>query len=293
LAIVPVVVILWAAIASQSGTAWAGPAIPPLPHLAWILALAVALGSVSLYDDIVGLGPGVRLLAHVAAVAMAIRFAPAAGPYFQGLLPPWLDLVAAGFLWVWFINLFNFMDGIDGIAGAETAAIGLGVAAIAALAGMGAGFATLGIAIAAAGLGFLAWNWDPARVFLGDVGSIPLGFLLGWLLLEMASWGLWTAAIILPGYYLVDSTLTLFRRAARGQRIWEAHRDHFYQLAVRHGWRHGRVVIMITLANLVLIGFAVSSLDLTPWPPLVAAGVVVAALLTGLGRWSVAGGSRE
>jgi UDP-N-acetylmuramyl pentapeptide phosphotransferase/UDP-N-acetylglucosamine-1-phosphate transferase len=293
LAIIPIVMLVWAGIATQSGTAWAGPATPPLPHLAWVLAAAAGLSAISLYDDVSGLGAGIRLLAHITAVTVAISMAPAAAPYFQGLLPPWLDLLVAGIVWVWFINLFNFMDGIDGIAGAETAAIGLGIAAVAGLAGMGAGFATLGVALAAAGLGFLVWNWDPARVFLGDVGSIPLGFLAGWLLLEMASWGLWAPALIIPGYYLADSTITLFRRGARGQRLWEAHRDHFYQLAVRHGWRHSRVVIVISLANLVLIGFAVSSLDLPPWPPLIASAVVIVALLAGLGHWSAAGGGRE
>ena len=119
----------------------------------------------------------------------------------------------------------------------------------------------LGLVIAAASLGFLWWNWHPAKVFLGDVGSVPLGFLLGWLLLEVLASPLWPVAIILPLYYLADATLTLIRRALRRERIWQAHREHFYQQATGRGLSHARVSLIIAGLNIVLIGLAFASLS--------------------------------
>ena len=132
-----------------------------------------------------------------------------------------------------------------------------------------------------------ASNWAPARLFLGDVGSIPLGFLTGWLLLGMAGEGRWAPALILPLYYLVDATITLLRRAARFERIWHAHREHFYQRAVQSGLGHGAVVLRILGANLVLIALAVLGLD-WPWVAAVLAFVVVGLLLWELGRRNTA-----
>ena len=152
-----------------------------------------------------------------------------------------MALVGIGLGWVWFINLFNFMDGIDGISGVECLGIGLGVAVIAALDGVPSGHGSLGICLAAAAAGFLIWNWHPAKVFMGDVGSVPLGFLIGWLLLDMAAAGAWAPAVILPAYYLADATITLLRRLLRGAAPWQAHRDHFYQQATQAGRSHARV----------------------------------------------------
>ena len=145
---------------------------------------------------------------------------------FQGWLPAALDMAAAALLWVWFVNLYNFMDGIDGIAGSETAAIGIGLALFA-IAGIGndPALAAPAAVIAAAAIGFLVWNWAPARIFLGDVGSVPLGYLLGFLLLAAASRGHWKLALILPLYFLADATITLLRRlAARRARLAAASR---------------------------------------------------------------------
>ena len=105
----------------------------------------------------------------------------------------------------------------------------------------------------------MAWNWHPAKVFLGDVGSVPLGFLLGWLLLELAARGFWTAALILPLYYLADATWTLIARASRGEKIWRAHREHFYQVAVGNGKSHAEVSLALMACNLGLIVLAAGS----------------------------------
>ncbi len=133
---------------------------------------------------------------------------------------PGLDVAAAALLWLWFVNLFNFMDGIDGLAGSEAAAIGTGLVVFAGVgSGLDPGLAALSGTAAAAALGFLVWNWAPARIFLGDVGSVPCGYLLGFLLLDVAARGHWKIALILPLYFLADATLTLLRRLARGELV--------------------------------------------------------------------------
>ena len=258
-----------------------------------IVTAAIALAILSWFDDLRGLSPLWRLLAQIVAVAFVLSLtwdtpAPENG-YFGGLLPGAWDTVAAGLVWVWFINLFNFMDGIDGIAGVEAAAIGIGVALVAATAGLAPLFGPFGIAIAASALGFLWWNWHPARIFLGDVGSVPLGFLLGWLLLELAATGQWAAAIILPLYYLGDATITLVRRGMRGDKVWQAHREHFYQQAVARGLSHAEVARYIVMADLALIASAVAAARGWVSAALISAVVVVSWLLYFLGAGSTAG----
>ena len=217
--------------------------------LLWLLPItALALAVLSWIDDLRGLPPAVRLLAQIAAVATVLALRPQPDLFFQGLLPHSLDTLAAGLLWVWFINLFNFMDGIDGITGVEALVIGLGVALI--------GGGVYGVIIAGAALGFLKWNWHPAKIFLGDVGSVPLGFLLGWLLLDLAAAGHWAAALILPAYYLADATTTLIRRALKGEKVWQAHRQHFYQQAVQRGFSHAQVSTAVLGIGILLVGLA-------------------------------------
>ena len=272
LAVTPVLVLAWWAIAGLTGTlaeAWAP------------LLLALGLGVLSWIDDLRDLPPLPRFAAGLVASALAVAVLPG-GPVFQGWLPGWLDALAATLLLTWFVNLFNFMDGLDGITGTETAAIGLGLAV---LVGSGAwpdpalglqGAAALGV-----GLGFLALNWHPARIFLGDVGSIPLGLVLGWALLGLAAQGLWAPALILPAYYLADATLTLMRRAARGEKVWRAHKEHFYQKAHQRGLTHDRVVRRIAMANAALIGLAWAG-AFWPFPAVAGAIVVVGGLLFAL-----------
>ena len=249
-----------------------------------VAALAAAgLAAVSWFDDLRGLSPGIRLLAQFAAVIAGIWALPH-GAVFQGWLPPALDRVAGALIWVWFVNLFNFMDGIDGIDGSEAAAIGIGIVLVAGVAGLDLSLAAPAAAVAAAALGFLVWNWAPARIFVGDVGSIPLGYLLGFLLLELALRGLWQAALILPLYFLADASLTLLRRLARGERVWQAHREHFYQRAVQRGLSHDAVVLRVIAADIVLIACAWATARGWGFAGLAAAVVTVLALLVELGR---------
>jgi UDP-N-acetylmuramyl pentapeptide phosphotransferase/UDP-N-acetylglucosamine-1-phosphate transferase len=161
----------------------------------------------------------------------------------------------------WTANLYNFMDGSDGLAGGMTL-IGFGAYAIAALSGGAAPLAGLCAAIAAAAAAFLAFNWHPARLFLGDVGSVPLGFLAGALGLAGWSQGLWPLwfPVLVFAPFMGDATLTLLKRALRRERVWEAHRDHYYQRLVRMGFGHRRTAgveyaAMLGCAGLALLVF--------------------------------------
>ena len=198
------------------------------------------------------------------------------------MLPPLVDLGLAVIILVWLINLFNFMDGIDGISGVEAVIIGVGILAAGLVTNRLGGTEYLGLLAAVAGLGFLSWNWPPARIFLGDVGSTPLGFLLGWLLINGAAQGLWLSALILPLYYLADSGLTLMRRLMRGENIAQAHRFHFYQKAVQNGRSHAQVSAAVLGLGLVLIGHAAIAAKFdtaVAWPALLSAMACVGLLL--------------
>jgi UDP-N-acetylmuramyl pentapeptide phosphotransferase/UDP-N-acetylglucosamine-1-phosphate transferase len=251
-----------------------------------VLAGAVLLGLVCWRDDRHGLSPGPRLVAQLVAAGGGMLTLAPAGMVFQGWLPPALDAAAAIALWVWFLNLFNFMDGIDGLAGSEAAAIGLGLAIFASVGvGRDPEAAALAAPIAAAAVGFLVWNWAPARIFLGDVGSVPLGYLFGFLLLDAAARGFWKIALILPLYFLADATITLLRRLARGERIWQAHRQHFYQRAVQRGLGHAAVTRRVIAADLVLIGCGWAAENGWAAEALALSGATVLVLLASLGGW--------
>ena len=246
---------------------------------------AVILAVVSWIDDLRGLSPGVRLLAQAVAVMIGVLALPQARNGLEAWLGPTLYDAAVGLVWIWWINLFNFMDGIDGLAASETAAIGAGLLLFA---GIGEGadpqMALLAAGLIGAAIGFLLWNWSPAQIFLGDVGSVPLGYLSGFLLLDLANRGHWKIALILPLYFIADATVTLLRRLLRGERIWEPHRQHFYQRAVRSGLGHAAVVERVIAADLLLIlcGWAAEN----GWGrvSLGAAIVVVAILMAALSR---------
>jgi UDP-N-acetylmuramyl pentapeptide phosphotransferase/UDP-N-acetylglucosamine-1-phosphate transferase len=226
-----------------------------VPPGAAAIALAAALLAIICWiDDLRGLSPVLRLLAQGAAVAIGVLVLTKAHWSLEGWTAP-LAYCAIGLFWVWWINLFNFMDGIDGIAGGEAAAIAAGLLLFVAVGGHAdPALALLAAAIFGAAIGFLVWNWSPARIFLGDVGSAPLGYLVGFLLLDTALDGHWKFALIVPLYFVADATITLLRRLLRGERVWQAHREHFYQLAVRRGFGHADVVRRVLAADVMLIG---------------------------------------
>ena len=250
-----------------------------LPVMALLLAAAAGLAAISFLDDLFDLTAAMRLLAQLLAVLLGMLVLADAGPVFQGLLPDWLDLLAAALLWLWFVNLFNFMDGIDGLAGVQTVALALGLVLVGIPAGAGAAWQPPLLMLAAAAAGFLWFNWQPARLFLGDVGSVPLGYLLGFLLLSAAAAGQWAAALILPAYYLADASITLVRRVLRGEKFWHGHREHFYQQAVRRGFSHATVSTMVAGGNALLILLAMLAAAGHELPALAGAALVTAGLL--------------
>jgi len=276
LAIYAVLVAAWATIMTKSpntpiGTGWilvcsVGLAIP-----AWIDDLGIVnsvRGHVN--GDAVVHFPDVRaihtrdffvllqLFWQVVIASIGTFFLTGPLPIFQGLLPTALDTSATVFLWVGFINLFNFTDGIDGNAGTKAVVLGVGIFALSIFGEFPSGLGELGIITAAIALGFLVWNWYPARIFMGDIGSIPLGFLLGWLLLSLAGRGQWAPALILPLIYLSDSGLTYMAKITRGEKFWRGHRDLFYQRAAHcTEATHADIVKVILLGDIVLLGLAI------------------------------------
>jgi UDP-N-acetylmuramyl pentapeptide phosphotransferase/UDP-N-acetylglucosamine-1-phosphate transferase len=276
LAVLPVILLAWLA-----ASYWQGGTVDTTVILP--LAAAAVLAVISWIDDVRPVPPALRFVAQLVAAAVVVVFAVPGGQVFQGLAPVWVEQLVIGILWVYFTNAFNFMDGIDGISGIEALGIGIGIAIVLLITGTGGGTAMQAAAIAGAGLGFLWWNWHPARIFLGDVGSVPLGFLLGWLLLKLATTGAWPAALILPMYYLADSGITLVRRIVRREKIWQAHREHFYQLAVIQGRSHAEVSRIVGYCNLGLIAFALVSL-IDPWVGIVLGAFVAFVTLLVLKR---------
>ena len=202
-----------------------------LPGFAVLLAAAGALAAVSLADDLLGLPTVPRLAAHVGAAAAVLAL--------EARIDDPLLLVVLVLALAWSANLYNFMDGSDGLAGGM-ALFGFGAYAIAAAQAGSAALAALSAAIAAASTGFLLLNFAPARLFMGDAGSVPLGFLagalgiLGW---RAGAWPLWFPMLVFAPF-ACDATLTLIKRLLRRERVWEAHREHYYQRLVRMGFGH-------------------------------------------------------
>jgi UDP-N-acetylmuramyl pentapeptide phosphotransferase/UDP-N-acetylglucosamine-1-phosphate transferase len=214
--------------------------------------------------------------------------------YFWAEILQWLIYALVIIGYVGFINLYNFMDGIDGITAIETLSICVGIIIVLTVspefpdchrityhAEM---VYFLPISLALISLAFLPHNWYPAKIFLGDVGSITIGYMIGFCLLYITVEGYWYAALTLPLYYLADGGITLLRRIMRRERFWEAHRTHFYQRAALAAGRHDVVVKKIALCNGVLILIAVMAVYLqNPWLCLLAP-VPVGLLLYNLSR---------
>jgi UDP-N-acetylmuramyl pentapeptide phosphotransferase/UDP-N-acetylglucosamine-1-phosphate transferase len=161
---------------------------------------------------------------------------------------------------LWFVNLVNFMDGIDWMTVAEAVPTTMSIFAFALFGAAPPLAGSVALALCGAILGFAPFNRPVATLFLGDVGSLPIGLLLFWLLLQLAGNGHPAAALLLPLYYVADSSITLLRRVARGERITEAHRTHFYQLAIVRGFSVMTVVQAVFAVNLALAVLAALSI---------------------------------
>lgn len=237
----------------------------------------VVLMVVSWMDDTRSMSAKARFGVQILAVVLGYQALP--DNQILPFLPEWLEYAVVGIGWLWFINLYNFMDGIDGITGQETAFIGLGVALITLGAMPGDTLSPLlGASLLGCGLGFLVWNWHPAKLFMGDIGSVPLGFVGGFLLLTLAAHGQLFAALIIPLYYIGDATYTIIKRALKGEKIWEAHRQHFYQISLPVvNKMHDKTVRRIIVCNLVLLLCAYAAVW-HGWVALIPAAATVTAL---------------
>lgn len=251
---------------------WTVPALNSL-IVGTILLGGLLLALVSWVDDLKTVGVLTRLIFQFAAVVTALYFMDNEGLLLQGLAPKWLDRICTTLLWVWFINLFNFMDGIDGIASVEAMVISCGITILSFTSPALAPDPWLSLSIFGVAIGFLRSNWPPAKLFLGDVGSIPLGYMLGGLLILVAMKGAWQIALILPLYFLLDSTVTLCRRAFHLKPIWRAHREHYYQQAVNSGKSHAEVTTAVAILGVVLIGLTHLPLGQPFLPVVIAAGL--------------------
>ena len=234
------------------------------PLLRWIALGALVLGAVSQIDDRRGLSAKTRFAVHLIVAGAAVAF--------SGNGIDWWLATAAVLALVWLINLYNFMDGSNGLAGGMTV-FGFATYAIAAIA-VQPQLSIAAVAIAGAGLGFLALNFNPPRIFLGDVGSIPLGFLagaLGFWGWRHGTWPIWFPALAFAPF-IADATVTLLRRLARGEKVWQAHRQHYYQRCIQLGATHVRVALLYY--GLMLCGSTVALLALR-MPAAVQWGAVV------------------
>ncbi len=239
--------------------AWLGAVLTStgLSTIEW-LALSVAtvlLALTGAIDDIRGLGPAPRLLIQIVAVGLVIASLPDDFSVVPQLARPFERalLLLGG---VWFVNLVNFMDGIDWMTVAEVVPVTAGVVLLGFTDGTPPGTAVIAVALLGAIIGFAPFNRPVARLFLGDVGSLPIGLLLGWLMLMLAGRNNLAAAILLPLYYLADATITLARRLIRREAIWQAHRTHFYQRATDGGFSVEEIVVRVFVINLALAGLA-------------------------------------
>lgn len=203
------------------------------------LLLALGLAALSWLDDWCGLSVRLRLPFHLATAALLLATSDLASA--QLGWPAWIGLTLAV---VWMSNLYNFMDGADGLAGGM-ALFGFATYAVAAALAGDAELARLAAVIALAALAFLFFNFPPARLFLGDVGAVPLGFLAAALGLEGWRRGLWPPALPLLAFspFIVDAGVTLLRRLWRGENPAQAHREHYYQRLIRMGWSHRRLAL--------------------------------------------------
>ncbi|QGU31956.1 MraY family glycosyltransferase [Thermochromatium tepidum] len=239
------------------------------PELAWITGALLLVALVSFRDDLGDLSPLARLMAHGLAAGLLMGGGLDWGrldlPGLTLVFPNWLAPVLTGLFVVWMINLYNFMDGMDGLAG------GMAVFGFLALAWFGwrgaeSVYALVCLGVAASAGGFLFSNFPPARIFLGDVGSSSLGLLAA----ALALWGtklglfpLWVAWLVFSPF-IVDATWTLLARLARGERVWEAHRSHHYQRLVLAGWSHRKTLLRAYALMAAVAACAIATPRLTP-----------------------------
>ena len=226
-----------------------------------IAAATLLIAGVGVMADKRPIAPAPRLVLQTFAVAAVLATLP---PELRVLpvVPWWGERILLLIGTLWFVNLVNFMDGIDWLTVAEVVPIAATISVIGFFGKLPPAAIVVSLALCGATIGFAFFNRPTAKLFLGDVGSLPIGLLLGWLLLVLAGNGGRAAAILLPLYYLADSTITLLRRAVNREPVWQAHRSHFYQRATDLGYTVLEIVARVFVANIALAGLALATIFL-------------------------------
>ena len=275
-------------IAAAGALYWFVPAASAPASVLALLVAVIIIAAVGAADDIRPIGVAPRFFLQAVSVALVIfalpdelRVAP-----FLPLLVERLLLTLGG---LWFVNLINFMDGLDWMTVAEVVPVTAALAIFGACGFLPALPTIISLALCGAMIGFAFFNRPVARLFLGDVGSLPIGLLLGWLLMQLAGRGALATAILLPLYYLADSTITLARRLFAGEKVWQAHRSHFYQRATDRGFTVSQVVARVFAVNIALAALAFVTLA-APGLLIETAALVCGAALVG---WLLLGFARE
>jgi UDP-N-acetylmuramyl pentapeptide phosphotransferase/UDP-N-acetylglucosamine-1-phosphate transferase len=250
-------------------------------HLPVMLLIAVLLMAlVGLIDDIRPIGVLPRLLLQAVAVG-AVVFTASGDLRIIPALPLGIERGLVLIAGLWFVNLVNFMDGLDLMTVVEAVPVTATLVLLGLFGSLPLPAVLVAAALCGALLGFAPFNRPVAKVFLGDVGSLPIGLLLGWCLLHLAWQGHVAAALLLPLYYLLDATWTLLRRILRREPFWAAHRSHFYQRATDNGFSVARVVSEVFVLNLALAALAIASVM---WD---AAEIDILLLIAGVGTVAI------
>jgi Fuc2NAc and GlcNAc transferase len=225
-----------------------------IPHILGLSGCGLGIAMIGFWDDLFHLSAAKRIVVHFGCVLLALNFLPS---NYENLLPggEWIPSVVVrlflAFGIVWLVNLYNFMDGIDGLAGTEAVSVALGAGIILFSLGETGNYLPLLLIFSASVLGFLIWNWPPARIFMGDACSGFLGFSFGifaLLTISSTSMTLWTWLILL-GIFVVDATVTLLVRICRGEKFYQAHRSHAYQILARRLHSHKKVTLAVLAVN--------------------------------------------
>jgi UDP-N-acetylmuramyl pentapeptide phosphotransferase/UDP-N-acetylglucosamine-1-phosphate transferase len=223
-----------------------------------IFAATLFIAIVGLFDDIKSIPIFPRLLLQAIAVGIVV-FSGAGDPRIVPVCPLWIERGLFLLCGLWFVNLVNFMDGLDWMTVVEVVPVTGAIIVLGSLGELPASTTIVAAALCGAMVGFAPFNRPVAKIFLGDVGSLPVGLLLGWCLLQLVHQQQLAAALLLPMYYLLDATVTLIRRVIKREPFWAAHRSHFYQRATDNGFSVLRVVSEVFALNILLAALAIAS----------------------------------
>lgn len=238
----------------------------PKDECNYIIASLVVVSFVSFVDDISELPVILRLAVHIAVSAFVIYVILYPRPLFHYELPEWVDYLFAVIVLAVFVNIYNFMDGIDGITSVQTIHLSITIIVLTLLCYDFVILPNLILSMAgfalASSIGFIFFNWHPAKIFLGDVGSISLGLIIGLclMLLAASSQHLFISSLIASLYYIADGGGTILIRAVKLEKIWLPHLNHFFHQAIRRGLSPSQISTRIALSNLVLMFLSVTAL---------------------------------